>query len=497
MYVVSKIKYNFFIQVIFLIVLIFMFRFDSFQDFLLNIDESEWIYCVKKCFDNPIPFSGFDSHTTGPFSIYLLTPIYFLSPLLSVVALRIYGLLFMVLFSFIVFNLFVKKQKLVYAIVFTSFLLIRDKDFFAFNTEWILIPFLFLLVYLSQMQFNNSYKFNFFLLAFLNVLLPLIKFQSILIVFFIALFVVIQIYNIKEFQALKWYLIFNFLFVLLCLLLIQITTGLSDFYYFYIERNIAYATSFATKPFKIIVIEYLYLFFKSFSYHLFFICFLFFNLLFSKKTNLIDLFSKLRFELLFLLVCLLTVFFPKNNFLHYYQFLFVPFTFLIVKLLFLMDSNTFINLLFLLSFFLIPFGIRSSDRSYNQFIKGDTINPLYYERVNTDGIHTFNQFIPSKKSVFVFGWSKALPIYYFLRLSNDFTNPSGHTTFLLALKENKIIYQEEKKNILQVLNTTNVVVDAENVLDLLQDKEINNALKHSFNLIKETASFKIFIRKSK
>ena len=381
-------------------------------------------------------------------------------------------------------------------LLFTTFLIIQDKDFFAFNTEWMLIPFLFLLVCLSQMRFDTSFKLKLFFLALLNVLLPLIKFQSVLIVFFIAFFIVIQLFHKKNFQALKWYVFFNFSIFLVSLLLIQSTTGLHEFYYSYIERNIAYASSFATKPIKVVVIEYFYLLFKHFSYHLFFICFLFFNLLLTKKKIFYFLILKLRFEFLFTLVCLLTVFLPKNNFTHYYQFLFVPLTFLIVKLLFLVGSNIFKNLFFLFSFFLIPFGIHSTDKLFDKFIKGSSVNTLYYERVNTDGIKKILKSIPKKTPVFVFGWHKALPIYYYLRNSNLFTNPSGHSTFLLNLKENKTIYFNEKKNVLKVLRHSNVVVDAENVLGQLQDKEINTILKQLFNVIKESDSNKVFIRKS-
>ena len=489
-------KKNFLFKSILLLIIVFLFRYESFQDFLLNIDEAEWLYCVKRCVSNSIPFLGFDSHTTGPLSIYLLTPLYFLNTELSVVGLRLYGLLFMLLFSFLVFNLLAKKQKMEYALVFTTFLLIRDKDFFAFNTEWMLIPFLFLLVFLSKMRFDSSKKLLLFLLALMNVLLPLIKFQSILIVFFITLFLIIQFYKKKDFLSLKWYLLFNSLIVIFSLIVIEFSIGLKDFYYYYIQRNVAYASSFATKSIKVVVIEYFYLLFKYFSYHLFFIGFLFFGLLYTKKNHFFQLFKILRFDLFFTLVCLLTVFFPKNNFLHYYQFLFVPFTLLIVKLLFLVDSGRFKNVLFLFSFFLIPFNIRSVDQLYDKYIKGSSINELYYERVNTDGIRSILNAIPTNRSVFVLGWHKALPLYYYLRNSNSFSNPSGHTTFLLDLRENKLIYKKEKKNVMGVINLSDVVVDAQNVLVQLRDKDIDALLKQDFNLVKDTPTSKVFKRKS-
>jgi hypothetical protein len=489
-----KVKFRFLFFL--LLTIVFVYRIDSFHEFLLNIDEAEWIYCVKRCIIHPIPFLGFDSHTTGPISIYLITPLCFFDSGLSVVGLRIYGLLFMFLFSFLVFKLKNKKQSTLLMLVFTTFLIIQDKDFFAFNTEWILIPFIFLFVCLGQIFFDSPNKLKLFFLSLLNVILPLIKFQSVFIVFFIAFFIVIQLSHKKNFQALKWYVFFNFSIFFVSLLLIQITTGLHEFYYSYIARNIAYASTFATKPIKVVVIEYFYLLFKYFSYHLFFVCYLFFHLLFLKKTNFIHLISLLRFELLFSLVCLLTVFFPRNNFLHYYQFLFVPFTLLIVKLFILVDLNYFKNLLFLFSFFLIPFGIRSSENFYTKIIKGSSLNSLYYERVTTDGIQEISQSIPKKSSVFVFGWHKALPLYYNLRNSNSFTNPSGHSTFLLDLKENKTIYQNEKKNVLNVLRQSNVVVDAENVVDQLQDKEINDVMKHCYDLKTEKENYKIFVRKS-
>ena len=389
-----------------------------------------------------------------------------------------------------------KKQKMEYALVFASFLLIRDKDFFAFNTEWILIPFLFLIVSLAHIQFENFNKLTLFLLALLNVILPLIKFQSLLIVFFITIFIVIQFYTKKDFLCLKWYLLFNVLIILLSLIVIEFSTGLKDFYYYYIERNVVYASSFATKSIKVVFIEFYYLLFKYFSYHLFFSGFLFFSILFSKKNHFFQLINTLRFELLFTLVSLLTVFFPKNNFLHYYQFLFVAFTFLIVKLLFLVDLNRFKNLLFLFSFFIIPFGIRSVDNIYNKYIKGSHVNTLYYERVNTEGLHSALHSIPLNRSVFIFGWHEALPLYYNLRNRNSFINPSGHTTFLLELKENNKIYNKEKKNVLSVLTCTEIVVDIENVIGQLQDKDIIAVIKESYSLIKDTPNYKIFKRKS-
>jgi hypothetical protein len=496
MYVFFLKNSRYYFLILLLISFLFLFRFDSFQDFLLNIDEAEWLYCLKRCVSNSVPFLGFDPHTTGPFSIYLLTPLYFLNPELSVVGLRLYGLLFMVLFSFLVFNMLAKKQKMEYALVFTTFLLIRDKDFFAFNTEWMLIPFIFLLVFLSKMQLNSKNKQLLFILALLNVILPLIKFQSILIVFFITLFLVIQFYKKKDFLSLKWYLLFNVLVVLFSLIVIEFSTGLKDFYYYYIHRNVAYASSFATKSIKVVVIEYFYLLFKYFSYHLFFIVFLFFSLLFSKKNHFFQLINTIRFELLFTLVCLLTVFLPKNNFLHYYQFLFVPFTFLIVKLLFLMHKNKFINLLFLFSFFLIPFGIRSLDQLYDKYIKGSLTNVMYYERVNTDGLQSILNAIPTNRSIFVFGWHKALPLYYKLQNSNTFSNASGHTSYLIDLKQNELIFQKEKKNVIDVINRSDIVVDAENVLVQLRDKDIYALLKQDFNLIKDTPTSKVFKRKS-
>jgi hypothetical protein len=284
--------------------------------------------------------------------------------------------------------------------------------------------------------------------------------------------------------------------VIFSLIVIELSTGILEFYYYYIQRNVAYASSFATKSIKVVVIEYFYLLFKYFSYHLFFIGFLFFSLLLTKKNQFFQLFKILRFELFFTLVCLLTVFFPKNNFLHYYQFLFVPFTLLIVKLLLLMDAYKVVNLLFLFSFFLIPFNIRSVDKLYEKYIKGSNINELYYERVNTDGIRSILNAIPTNRSVFVLGWHKALPLYYYLRNSNSFSNPSGHTSFLIDLKEDEHIYREEKKNVMDVINRSYVVVDAENVLVQLRDKDIDSLLKQSFILVKDTPTSKIFKRKS-
>jgi hypothetical protein len=161
-----------------------------------------------------------------------------------------------------------------------------------------------------------------------------------------------------------------------------------------------------------------------------------------------------------------------------------------------MYENKFINLLFLFSFFLIPFGILSLDQLYDKYIKGSLTNIMYYERINTDGLQSILNAIPTNRSVFVFGWHKALPLYYKLQNSNSFSNASGHTSFLIDLKQNDLIYREEKQNVLNVIKHSDVVVDVENVLVQLRDKDIDSLLKQSFILVKDTPASKIFKRKS-
>ena len=52
--------------------ILFFTRIISFREFSLDPDELEYLHSIRRCMDNPLPFYGFDNHTTGPFAIYLL-----------------------------------------------------------------------------------------------------------------------------------------------------------------------------------------------------------------------------------------------------------------------------------------------------------------------------------------------------------------------------------------------------------------------------------------
>ena len=73
----------------FLSFIIFVCRIISFRENSLDPDELEYLYAIRRCLVDPRPFVGFDSHTTGPFAIYLLAMIKMLTGFSKLYQLRL------------------------------------------------------------------------------------------------------------------------------------------------------------------------------------------------------------------------------------------------------------------------------------------------------------------------------------------------------------------------------------------------------------------------
>jgi hypothetical protein len=469
-----------------LILLVFIVRFISFQDFILNIDETEWLYCLMRFKQNPIPFIGYEPHTSGPLSTFILSPLLNFKSFPSVVDLRIYGIIFTVLFTFILFFKFTKNIKLYsFLVVFSCCLLIGNKDFLAYNTEWICLPFIFLGYFLFEKLKEEKNTKILFVFSFVLIILPFIKFQTFLFVlFFYSCFIFILLKN-KDYSIFGKFLIINTFILSFFVLLFHFFVGIDNFYYLYLQRNFLYASTFSNKPVIVITIEFVYLFIQL--YLPFLIILLSIVILLLTKINFKSIFELIKFELLFFLVSIVTIIIPKNNFEHYYQFLFVSFTILFVKLFALLNNKKEVKifLFLIIAISLAPFVNRANDNFYNKIIRGNSLNYLSFHKSKEINVNVVKNLIKPNSKVIVLGWHYALPIYYRLRHKVLFVSPSGHTTFLLAFKNNKNVFDRELKDLIPLLKgKVDYVIDAESILSQINDKRLNLIISNYYEAIK-------------
>ena len=157
----QKIKSNWeLLYLITFISLIGIFRSIFWEETVLNIDELEWSYLLNRVKENPIPFQGFDAHTTGPISIYFLSILNLFTNEPSLKAIRVFQYVGIIIPTcIIVYKAGTLKSRIFSStffflclfslspILFTSEYI--NDDFLAYNTEYQLMLFI-SIIYILQ-----------------------------------------------------------------------------------------------------------------------------------------------------------------------------------------------------------------------------------------------------------------------------------------------------------------------------------------------------------
>ena len=485
-----KYRKNLKTEIIFLVtsaLIIFFWKLQSFQDIIFNVDEIEWIYCLNKCYLNPIPFEGFDAHTSGPLAIYLLIPLKFITHTISLTSLRLYAVLVFVLPTiFFVFYTFKGVYKYLAVLLFISVHLIFNKDFFAYNTEYPLQMFISIIMFLFSIS-----KLNFRMVSIILILifcLPFIKFQALIFSFFFATLLIYKIFIFQRSLFLKSVLLASIIGVLI-LLLLHFFVGVDLFYYSYITRNVQYASSFSNKSWFIAVVENINKhidLFASFYLLLSLLLFLYVRKFFDRinlnsfKLNSVFIFRLFMFFGLFI-VAFLSVLAPKNNFIHYYTLMFIPIVYLIV---YLSEHVKITSTIVLLLFLLINSNVvtYANELLYSKYIKGSYKNKLFYEKytldrsINKEIDFLLKKYSDKNKSIVVLGWFNALPIYYKYKENFNFPYRSGHADFLVSsskLKDRSSFDTEYQNLIHDITSNKTLLLDVENVFLKINSKNID------------------------
>jgi hypothetical protein len=507
-----KYRKNLKTEIIFLvtsILIIFFWKLQSFQDIIFNVDEIEWIYCLNKCYINPIPFEGFDAHTSGPLAIYLLIPLKFIAQTVSLTSLRLYAFLVFVLPTiFFVFYTFKGVIKYFAVLLFISMHLIFNKDFFAYNTEYPILMFISIIMFLFSIN-----KLNFRIVSIILILifcLPFIKFQALIFSLFFAILLMYKIFIFQRSLFLKSVLLASII-SLLILLLLHFFVGVDLFYYSYITRNVQYASSFSNKSWFIAVVENIYKhidLFASFYLLLSILLFMYVRKYFDRiklksfKLNSDFFFRLFTFFGLFF-VAFLSVLAPKNNFIHYYTLMFIPLTYLIV---YLAEHIKISSMVILLLFLLINSNVVSyaNELLYSKYIKGSYNNKLLYEKytldqkINKDIDLLLKKYTDKNKSIVVLGWFNALPIYYMYKENFNFPYRSGHADFLVSsskLKDTSSFKTEYQNLLTDITSNKTLILDVENVFLKISSEKINNYLRVNYEKVDSESGMVLYVPK--
>jgi hypothetical protein len=489
------------------ICLLIIWKLPSFQEIILNIDELEWIYCINKCYKNPIPFIGFDSHTTGPLGIYLLLPLKLLMKSPSVVALRIYGfIVFLIPTLIFVFASFKTSLKYFVTLILVSLMSIYEKDFFAYNTEYPLLLFNAAILYLMLKENKKNYSLS--LIITLIVMLPFIKFQAILLSAFYFIIILYKDVYLDKGKVIRP--------ILTLLIIVTITSifigyfiGLKQFMYSFIFRNIFYANSFSTKSKIVTYIENIYIHFKFFGAYYLLIVILFVKIILDKikenttKINFLkspNMFKYVFFGGLFI-ISFISIIVPKTNFPHYYLLMFLPITYMIGQLSSHLYINNYVKSIMIITL-IIPILNFYNDEIYHKLIKGRFINKLSYEQVqiNSENNNKIIKYLKNNykeiKSIVVLGWFESLPFYY--KLSNRYDTPyrSGHSDCLISNNSNEKDDFEVNNFILDLKNEDCIIIDLENVIPQVNHKRKIKKLLKNYKSDKYSEEITFYIQKN-
>ncbi len=412
------------------------------KDVFYNPDEFEWLYILEKCKSNCL-IGSFDSHTSGPLSIWILHFLFLLFNDINIENLHLIRLFIEILCVMIIwFSDFQTPLHRCYVIsFFLLFVSLPCSDFWAYNTEYMLLPFL---AYLTFHSYDG--KFTNVILSVLCVFsMPFIKFQSLPICLFFLFSFSYQIIKKRSFPDLV--LVFVFFALLLCIPFVFFTlVQRQELYFNYFQKNSWYAVNFSPNslssairlmglsfihPFKIITI----------------IFFLFFaRIIISNVRRTFFNSGKLLFSLLLTCVSLLCILVPRTNFLHYYILIVIPLT-----LLFSIFINTFIlksTEISILSFLFLMISL------FNTLRFNSTTNLDFWRKTESiDSLHKINHssnFIKYKNldsivlaiykqkkckiPILVSGWFEAQTLYYRYRKITKFVYRSNLTFHLSTLK---------------------------------------------------------------
>ena len=526
--VFQKIKSNWeVIVLITLITTIGVFRSLFWEDIVLNIDELEWSYLLNRVKENPIPFRGFEAHTSGPISIYFLSIINLFTNYPTLKAIRIFQYIFIIIPTcLIVYKAGNFKTRIFSSTFFFLYLTSilptlltpgrSNDDFLAYNNEYQLMLFIGIIYFLQQ-KLNPSYSQITIVIIFIWLLL-FIKSQSLIFVLYFLLKYLYDLYKFNSKSVSLFIIVNSLIIIVICTLLISFDL-FRDFYFEYIVKNFLYS-------FNSIVESNSFSLSKFYTFTLFLISDLGINwflflaaLLFFIIKSYKNLFLKLnernlRDSTLLFLVTLITLFLSKNYSSHYKVLLFLPSSLLFGELsgiFFEQKFKTFIALLFFFVFGSVLSNLTSINRYDLAFInpyrnfKKNGIIPVNYT-LKTDDINGKNdtKFLINyalnkyRKGdhIYIFGWFAAQGYYYELLKKYKTSSRSSNTYHLNLFKyqDDTKNYKKEEQNLIYDLNLNKpkIIIDTEKFLTTNKKESLVKFILNNYSLTISSPNYSIW-----
>lgn len=508
-----------------------LIRLVSWDKNVLNIDELEWIYLLHRVKINPIPFSGFVAHTTGPLAIFNLSIINLFQKIPSLYGLRLFQFFLCIVPTFILlFEGLTSKAKR-FGILF-FFLIISSPefnyslfkpfdDFYAYNTEYQIMLFMACIYFLQSKKVISN--LTVLLLVLLMIGLFFIKIQALP---FVVYFWVLYFIQLVWFHStyVKYYVLSTVLIVFIIYLIFSFLGIWESFLYEYLQMNFDYSNAETFSLIAQLKNYYQVWIFPLTFYWLLLLLFMLMGIysLFKKQVIEIPAIDFIKAWLL-LLFTMLVLLISTYNFTHYKVLLFFPLSLVFGEL-----CGKFIKrqwevrtlLLIVISFFSLyheyfinMVKLNFADEEEKKKVMNIGFKPHYVLSKNPfwttnspldlaerDAVLHFSkqqvQNRLSNKRIYIFGWFTAQGYYYELLKYAEPISKSSHNHYLVNfylqkkwskfLKEQDDLLEEFKKH------RPSILMDSEGVIDLLKNQKIGRYVNQHFQLIYQTRQFKIW-----
>lgn len=494
---------------------LFLFRLLSFHSDVYNPDEIEWIYGIERVWIDSKPFVGFEAHTSGPLSIYILSLLKLFITTPSTLHLRLFSFLFFIIPTLaIVF--WTRKNYLNFGgLYFLLYLLaIPSEDFYSYNTEYQIMLFTAILYQLLSSELNLWR-----LIAFTTVLVLFIfiKIQVAFLFVFFALAMAFKLISLKNFPLFRIYIALGISlmgFILVCLWGLG---SLNEANYTYIEQNLLYSTGIISwNSWGLIFWDFL-----KFEYHNFLIPVLvlisFLGVLLFKwrKSNQgnfkVLLRSRLVLSFLLFLTSLITIIFSKFNFGHYFIISFFPLACLFSEVFFLMVKNAtkWLSGFMYVPLFLLSLLIFLNFRNVYSLPRLLTLSPHVVLLNSAEHVKNHPLDIPMKDwllknysakdpTILTLGWFNSQLLYYHVKHAYKPISRSSNTFWLGTTYQDKnhYFFNHEEANLMEDIahKPPHFIVDCEGLLEKIKGTRLERYVKLNYRLVNSSHQYKIFQR---
>jgi hypothetical protein len=504
--------------------IIFITRIIAFRENSLEPDEFEYLYAVRRCLMNPLPFLGFEAHTTGPFAIYFLAVIKLITGFSKIYQLRLVSFFFFIIPTFLIIYKLTKNRSQLIGII-TFIVLVCSKNFpnfgpyydgtFSYNTEYQL---LLVTGILSWIILQKKTTLKIILSAFLVFCLPLIKFQAIPLTCYFTTHICLFLFTNKQYQFLKVFAISIVLLIISWLIFLTTNDILDDFYFVYVAKNLNYISNDAFGQDSINPINFIKRINGYYKFIFVFIVwggyYIFTKLKQNKYTLKSIILHPFFFSSLFFGVSVITIILGKNDYGHYYIFLFLPTSLLVSDIYYgisnLTNKEKAKNSLYpiVALFLIVNFNYEYLFKSIN-FISNTILNKPteqfrfgkpYQIIIDKNLINWLIDNKTANASILSIGWDQSQVMYYLLQDDYSIIHRQSHFFYYKNSFEtkNKSIFDREDEMLLSDLKSTppEIIVDTWNLVTITKGSLLQKYVNQYYTVKLTTKNYTVYKKNS-